>query len=157
MKTTTIYLGVLTTLFSTFTFATTIERDDQNVETEVTRTNVINNSDVTTSDLKKPVLNLEDEIKFMDSIATFSVENQKVIVNTILENERIIESQEEINPSLFFDRSIEEIIKEDNQIIESNLVNEMYPLDFELIKRYENANKNADFKNRAFDKKNLKS
>ena len=157
MKTTTIYLGVLATLFTTFTFANTIERADQNVETEVTKTINVLFTDNANGDLKKPTVNTEDEITFMDSIAIFGAKKQIAIEDTIEENKQITESQEEIVQPLYFERTIEDTIREDNQIIESNLVNETFPLDFQLIDKYENANKNADFKTPAFTKSNLKS
>lgn len=157
MKSTTLYLGIFATLVSTFTFANATERNDQNETAEITPNNVIVSSIVNNGDLKKQVVHIEDEIKFMDSLALYVPENQQAIENIIEENKKITESQEEIVQPLYINQTIEEVIKEDNQIIESNLVDETFPLDFELINKSENAIKNETFKNTAFDKKSLKS
>ncbi len=153
---TTLVLGVLTTLFTTFTFANNSEREDQilTADTHVT----ISEMPVATTksiDFKKQVISVVDEIEFMDSVAVYGINNQSAIENTILENESIIESNE--STPVFLDRAVEEIIREDNQIIESNFDNTTYPLDMEHINNYDNANKSADFKNRAFERKNVKA
>lgn len=157
MKSTTLYLGIFATLLSTFTFANAAEREDQKEIAENTSNQVSVSSIVNNGDLKKQIVQLDDEIKFMDSLAVYVSENQQTIESTIAENKKIIESQEEIVQPLYINQTIEEVIKENNQIIESNLVDETFPLDFELINKSENAIKNETFKNTAFDKKSLKS
>ena len=157
MKSTTLYLGIFATLLSTFTFANAAEREDQNEIAENTSNQVSVSTIVNNGDLKKQIVQLDDEIKFMDSLAVYVSENQQTIESTIAENKKIIESQEEIVQPLYINQTIEEVIKENNQIIESNLVDETFPLDFELINKSKNAIKNETFKNTAFDKKSLKS
>lgn len=142
-------LGLLATLFTSFTFANHIEQD-QMADLKITDTTA--NAKV----LEKQAINLEDEIRFMDSIASFTSEKQKEVVNTILANEQIIESSAAINPCIYLNKTNQEVISADNQIIESNLDNTTYPLDFNLINQSVH-NKNADFKNRAFDRNDIKS
>lgn len=152
MKTTTHHFVALVTLLSTFSFANAAGRADQDIAETVQTYSVASDDN-----LKKPELNLEEEMKFIDSVASISVENQNPIAYRIEENKQIIEAEAETFMPLYLDRTIEDVIREDNQIIESNLVNETFPLDFQLINKYENANKNADFKNTVFKKRTIKS
>ena len=75
----------------------------------------------------------------------------------IEEDKKITDYNDEFIYPLILDKTIEEVILEDKQIIESSLTNEVFPLDFELIKKHENAIKSEKFKNAVFDKSALKS
>ncbi|MGV3696113.1 hypothetical protein [Flavobacterium sp.] len=59
----------------------------------------------------------------------------KTMDEVIAENKLITESKEESVRPLSIATTIEDRIAEDNQIIESTVSNEMYPLDFEKINR----------------------
>lgn len=59
----------------------------------------------------------------------------KTVEEVITENKLITESQEENFQPLSLVTTIEDRIAEDNQIIESTVSNEVYPLDFEKINR----------------------
>ena len=57
----------------------------------------------------------------------------KTIEDVIAENKLITESQDETLQHLSLETTIEDRISEDNQIIESTISNEFFPLDFEKI------------------------
>lgn len=156
LKGTTLVLGLLAVLFSNSANANSIQRDQQEQASDFAL-ETIHTGDSSVNSLKKQELTLEDEIRFMDSIASYTTQTQREVVRTILENECIIESQEEIDPSVYLNRTTEEVISDDHQIIESNLDDTTYPLDFEAINNNLDGNKNADIKNRVFVKRNLKS
>jgi hypothetical protein len=157
MKSTTLYLGIFATLLSTFTHANSVEREEQKETNDITSIQVSVNPINKNSNLKKQIVQLEDEIKFMDSLAMNVSKNEQAIQYIIEENKKITESAEEIVQPLYINQTIEEVIKEDNQIIESNLADELFLLDFEVINKSQNAIKNETFINNAFDKKSLKS
>ncbi len=161
MKTTIIYLGILATMFVNTTVANEITRENQNqyFEQVTTELNFIldstsNNKEIV---LKKPVVISESEFNFIESDLNHSNKDTKSIVEIIEEDKKITDYKDEyINP-LILNKTIEEEIIEGNQIIESSLTNEVFPLDFELIKKYENALKSEVLRNTAFDKSALKS
>ena len=59
----------------------------------------------------------------------------KTIEEVIAENKLITESNEEAVQPLSLDTTLEDRINEDNQIIESTISKEFFPLDFEKINR----------------------
>src|SRR6478672_13256565 len=129
MKTSIIYLGILATMFVNISFANGIDQNqnDDQAKAEFTLESGIENLDI----LKKPAVESESEINFVNT-------NSKTIEEVIAEDRKITEYKEEAIQPLIIDKTIEEVIKEDNQIIEGNVTGEVYPLDFELIKKYEN-------------------
>ena len=144
-------------MFVNTTVANEIAKEDQNQNFDQVTTESNFDSAVVTFEitLKKPVVNLESEINFTDSVinATSSKSTEEIIE----EDKKITEYNDEVYQPLITDTTIEDVIKEDKQIIESTLIDEVFLLDFELIKKYENALKSESFKNVAFDKNTLKS
>lgn len=134
---------VVTIMFSAFTYAGTIENEQ---EAYLKESGFEISGGGSNTNLKKQEVNIDAEIKFMDSMANHSLHTNKEIVNRILENEQIIESNAEVTPSIYLNKTVEEMISEDNTIIESNLDNQTHPLDFDLINKLDNHNKTADFK-----------
>ncbi len=155
MKSTIVYLGILATMFVNTTVANGIAKEDQNQNFDQVTT--ASNLDAATTTfeitLKKPEVTSELEVSFTDLVTNPTKSMDEIIE----EDKKITEFQDEDYQPLVDDTAIEEVIKEDNQIIESTLSDEVFPLDFELIKKYENALKSEEFKNAAFDKTNLKS
>ena len=152
MKSTIAYLGILATMFVNTTVANGIAKEDQNSDLAATESNIDSVSSNFESTLKKPEVTSESEVSL-----TYTILSSKSIEETIAEDKKITEYQEEFYYPFIKDRTKEEVIKEDNQIIESTATDEAFPLDFELIKKYENAFKSEELKNTAFDKKSLKS
>ena len=162
MKTTIVYLGILSTMFINMTSANIVVKEQQSFETEIANSKtvqilrsdlVVENNSIT---LKKQTINIESEISLMDSIAKIVVVSNS-IENSIAEDKKITESQDEVFQPLYLDRTVEETINEDNQIIESNILNEVYPLDFELINKSSKVSKNEGVKNILLNKNSLKS
>ena len=149
MKTTIAYLGILATMFVNTAVANEIVKD-QNFDQAAIESNLDSVENTFEVTLKKQVVS-ESEFIFTD-IAT-----NRTIEEIIEEDKKITEFQDEDAQQLIFTTTSEEVIKENNQIIESTLNDEAYPLDFELIKKYENALKSEAFKMAAFDKTTLKS
>lgn len=151
MKSTIVYLGILATMFVNTTVANGIAKEDQNSDLAATESNIDSVSSTFENTLKKPEVTSESE-----SIVNVTT-NSKSTEEIIEEDKKITEYQDEFYYPLIIDRTVEEVIKEDNQIIESTVTDQAFPLDFELIKKYENALKSEELKNSAFDKKSLKS
>ncbi len=69
------------------------------------------------------------------------------IEEIVKENNEIIEAKKEEYQPLYLDRTILDIIAEDNQVIESTVSTASYPLDFEKINN--NVNSFPQFQNKA--------
>ena len=154
-KSTIIYLGTLATMFVNTTVANEIVREDQdqNFNQVATLSNFDTRVSIFETTLRKPEVISESEINFTDLVT----QSAKLIEEIIEEDKKITEFQDEVYQPLYTDTTSEEAIKENNQIIESELINEVFPLNFELIKKIENALKNEAFKNPTFDTTTLKS
>jgi hypothetical protein len=130
MKKSIIYLGIFAAMFVNTSFAKTVEIDQQNLETEVSRTDLNLSSE---NKLSKPLINIESEDKVIASIEVISSHYKKPIEEIIEEDKKITESTEELYQPLYIAPTIEDYIRLDNQIIDSTIPNEVYPIDFELI------------------------
>ena len=153
MKSTIVYLGILATMFVNTTVANGIAKEDQNLDQDATELNLNSVTATFETTLKKPEVASESEVSFTGIV----VNTVKSFEEIIEEDKNITEYKDEFYYPLILDRTIEEVIQEDNQIIESTMTNEVFPLDFELIRIHENALKSEAFKNVTFDKTNLKS
>lgn len=65
----------------------------------------------------------------------------KTMEEVINENKVITETKEEVYQPVVLEMTLEDKIAENNQIVESNIDNEVYPLDFEKINRTVKCNK----------------
>lgn len=136
MKKSIIYLGILSTVLLNTMSANEIILDQQNIENDIVRTESKSKSNfnlISNSKIEKPEIKFESESKIKESIAVISSKYVKSIEEVIEENKKITESPEEEYLPLNLGLSIEEMINLDNQIIESTISNEVYPLDFEVI------------------------
>lgn len=132
MKKSIIYLGILSTVLINTLSANGIAFEQQNTENDVMIT-TSKSSLTSNSKIEKPEIKFESESKIKESIAVISSNYVKSIEEVIEENKKITEGTEEEYLPLNLGLSIEEIIYLDNQIIESTISNEVYPLDFEVI------------------------
>lgn len=162
MKTTIVYLGILSTMFINMTSANIVAKEQQNYETEIANSAIVQilksdlafeNNSVT---IKKPTINIDAEISVMDSLAKIMVVPDSIEAS-IEEDKKITESQEVLFQPIYFDRTVDEIINEDNQIIESDVINEVYILDFELINKMDSTSKNERNINTFLERDTLKS
>ncbi|WP_333600924.1 hypothetical protein [Flavobacterium sp.] len=81
--------------------------------------------------LKKP--DLESDMELSVAFLTMTINAEKTIEEVIAEDNQIIESKIESNTSSTNGRTIEEVILEDNSIIESTPPTEVFALDFTII------------------------
>ena len=134
MKKSIAYLGIFATLFINLSFAKVVEFDQQNVETEVSRTDPKTDLKLSVeSSLSKPVVYLESVERLMVSTEVISTHYTTSIEVIVEEDKKITENQAELNQPLLIAPTLENYIQLDNQIIESVPSNEVYPIDFDLI------------------------
>ena len=128
MKTTSIYLGIIATMFGNSIFANDMNNKQNHPESNPseTKSEPFSNS----TKLKKPALELET-----DTIITWVSNYKKSIEEVIAEDNKITESEIENNTTSLGDDLLEAIIKEDHQITESNIINELFPLDLEILEK----------------------
>ncbi len=127
------YSAIASTLFVASSFANVSLNDQQNFETENNLVVVSNTSFSSSSIISKPEMMLDSESDIANSIATVSTNYIKPILETITENEQIIESTEDFNLPIYSGRTIDEIILENEMIIESNRIDDVFPLNMYLI------------------------
>ena len=134
MKKSIAYLGIIASLFVNLSFAKVVELEQQNVETEVSRTDPKTDLKLSVeNNLSKPAVNLESVERLMVSTLVISTHYTKSIEVIVEEDKKITENQAELNQPLLIAPTLENYIQLDNQIIESVPSNEVYPIDFDLI------------------------
>ncbi len=141
MKKSIIYLGIITVAFSNVIFASNAVNEQQlNTLANVQITSFISQNEQ--AEVKYNVVTVLDTNKFyaVEEATVFDPRSVmavyvKTIQEIVAENNQIIESSVEEVEQLSIETTIEDIIAEDNQIIESTLSNVVYPLDFEKINR----------------------
>ncbi|WP_395633684.1 hypothetical protein [Flavobacterium sp.] len=72
---------------------------------------------------------------FFNPESVLKVSHNKPIDQVVKEDMLVTEAQEEVYQPLCIEMSVQDKIQEDNQIIESNISEEVFPLDFEKINR----------------------
>lgn len=148
MKKSIIYLGILSTVLVNTLSASEIILDQQNIENDIVRTESKTSlALVSNSQIEKPEVVFESDSKIKEAIAVISSNYVKSIEEIIEENKKITESPEEEYLPLNLGLSIEEVIYFDNQIIESTISNDVYPLNFEVINSKQIKN-NFEFRNK---------
>lgn len=128
MKTTIIFLGLAALTFTNTKAANEFKSQDLEQQ-ELTTLNVQNMQEFSNCIVEN---NTKDTIIFNPTsvIKTIYV---KTVEEIIAENKLITESQEETIQPLSIETTLEDRITEDNQIIESSISKEFFPLDFEKI------------------------
>lgn len=147
MKKSIIYLGIFASICINTSYAKALELDQQSIGTEVSRTE--SNSDLTATsenNLSKPIVTIESERKVMESIEMISSHYKKTIEEIIEDDKKITESSEELYMPLFIEPTIEYYIRLDNQIIESTISNDIYPIEFDLINQSNKMSNNFELK-----------
>lgn len=72
---------------------------------------------------------------FFNPESVLKVSYSKPIDQVVKDDMLVTEAQEEVYQPLCIEMSVQDKIQEDNQIIESNISEEVFPLDFEKINR----------------------
>ncbi len=146
MKKSIVYLGIFATMFINLSFAKVVEFDQQNVETEVSRTDPKTDLKLSVeNNLSKPAVNLESVERLIVSTQVISAHYTKSIEVIVEEDKKITENQAELNQPLLIAPTLENYIQLDNQIIESVPSNEVYPIDFDLINPSNKMSTNFEF------------
>jgi len=139
MKTTIIYLGIVAMTFITKSNAAEFKFQDLN-EQEVTTINLENiqqdSAMVSVNELSKKSFDINtDDAAIFNPNSVLETNYSKSATEIIAENKLVIDNKEEEYKPLSIETRLEDKINEDNQIIESQISNEEYPLDFEKINR----------------------
>jgi len=134
---------IFSILFITTSFGNYAEKEQQNYANENSTNDLDSENSFTSVVLAKPTMVAESENELSETILEIISNYEKPFVEIIKENESIIESKEEFDFTAIFGTSIDEIILENEMIIESNLGNEEFPLDLELINNYSSLNREA--------------
>lgn len=128
-------------------YAKTVELDQQSFGTEVSRMESNSDLKVTSENkLSKPIVNLEPEGRLMESIEVVSSHYKKSIEEIIEVDKKITDYDEPIYQPLSIEPTIEDYIRLNNQIIESNSTNVISPINFELIEQSNKVSNNFEFK-----------
>ena len=143
MKKSIIYLGIFASMFINTSHAKAAQFDQQGIETEVSQTDL---NIISENNLSKSTINLESEDKVIESIEVISSHYKKSIEEIIEDDKKITESSEELYMPLFIEPTIEYYIRLDNQIIESTISNDIYPIDFDLINQSNKMSHNFELK-----------
>lgn len=139
MKTTIIFLGVAALSFTNTIAANELKEqtfDKQQEFTAVVLENILqeNGQFAKNQEFSKNIegINTNDTAIFNPSSVVKS-SNVKTVEEIISENNLVTESTEDVYQPITLEKTIEDSIVEFNQIIESTISNEVYPLDFEVI------------------------
>lgn len=136
-----IYFGILFAMFVTSSFGKSASNQQNNEELSANAFTI--ESNLTSISLAKPEVVIESESELTETIAVLAIDYVKPMIETIKENEQIIESKEEFDFESCFGRSIDEIMLENEMIIESDRTDESFPLDLELINNYSGENRDG--------------
>lgn len=146
MKSKIILLGLVALTFTTNAKATNEFKIQDLNQQEVTTFNLENGNQQDQLACVNEVVNTTGKNTSEDAVI-FSPNNvikttyTKTVEDVIAENKLITESNEEILQPLTIASTVVDRIAEDNQIIESTISNEVYPLNFEKINRSVKSNK----------------
>ncbi len=79
--------------------------------------------------------NNSEDTTIFDANTVVKTNCKKTVEEIIAENKLITENQEIVEQPLSLEKNTKDYIDEDNQIIESSISSDVYPLDFEKINR----------------------
>jgi hypothetical protein len=148
-KTSITMLGLIALLFTINSKAATEFKTQDLNQQEVTTINVEDNQPnqlvLVNQKLSKCTFeNTSEEVAAFETNSASKANYTKTVEDIIAENKLITESQEVIVQPLSLEKTFEDGINENNQIIESTVANEVHPLDFEKINRAVKSNKVCD-------------
>ena len=140
MKTSIIFLGLVVLSFNNLNAANDFKSQDLDQQELATLNVEITKQEnqlvfINQEFLKVSVNNSETETIIFDPQTVIKISCTKTVEGVIAENKLITECKGEIFQALSFEKTTEDSIIEDNLIIESEISNEFFPLDFEKINR----------------------
>lgn len=142
MKSSIVYLGILATVFTSASYATA-NQQQQSVRLELTASQV-----QSTPVLNKPAIPAESVQTIIQSVATMTTNIIKPVEQIIQENKLITDTPNEVYQPLTIDTSFDDRIQIDNQIIDNNQTDEVYPLNFDYYNQGQSLINSLEIKNK---------
>ena len=140
MKSSIVYLGILATVFTSASYATA-NQQQQSVRLELTASQV-----QSTPVLSKPAIPAESVQTIAQSVATMTTNIIKLVEQIIQENKLITDTPNEVYQPLTIDTSFDDRIQIDNQIIDNNQADEVYPLNINYYNQGQSLLNNLEVK-----------
>ena len=143
MKTTIIFLGLVALTLTNSKATNKLESQDLNLS-ELPTINIAKNQQESQllffgkNNSNTIVDNNTNETTIFDPSRVITSTYKKSIEDVIADDKLITESNEEVITPIYIETTTEDKIAEQNQIIESTIRNEVYPLDFEKINQTTN-------------------
>ncbi len=134
MKKSIFLLGVMVILASNISFSAELTFEQQS-EDLLTSQDQSSQTIYQSKLIAKPKIKLEAINKLKDITAEFSSNYQAKVEDKIVEDKKVTECPEFEFYILYFNNEIQNVIKDNNQIIESTTPDEVYPLDYELMNK----------------------
>lgn len=134
MKKSIFLLGIMVILASNVSFSAelTFEQQSEDLLTSQDQSSqAINQPKL----IAKPKIKLEAINKLKDITAGISSNYQAKVEDKIVEDKKVTECPDVEFYILYFNNEIQNVIKDNNQIIESSTPDEAYPLDYELMNK----------------------
>lgn len=149
MKTTIIFLGLVALSFTNSNAANELNAQDlvQQDLTTISVDNVQKQSQlilVKSETSKFSIENTGEEAAIFNPASVIKSTYNKTLEEVISENKLVTDTCDDVYQPIALEMSPEDRIAERNQIVESNVDNEYYPLDFEKINRLLKNNKPAN-------------
>ena len=143
MKKAIVYLGIFTALATYATYANTTQQHNIGLVTSSQET--LNS---TSPVLTKPAILSETVGEVSQNILALTVNKVKPVEQLIQENKLITDAPEEVYQPLSVEDSADYRIKFDNQIIENNQTDEVYPLNINYYNQSQSLLNNLELKTR---------
>jgi hypothetical protein len=134
MKKSIFLLGVMVILASNVSFSAELTFEQQS-EDLVTSQDQSSQTIYQPKLIAKPKVKLEAINKLKDITVEISSNYQAKVEDKIVEDKKVTECPEVEFYILYFNNEIQNVIKDNNQIIESTTPDEAYPLDYELMNK----------------------
>lgn len=143
MKKAIVYLGIFTALATYASYANTTQQHNIGIVSSNQET-----LDSTTPVLAKPAIPSETVGDAPQNILAITVNKVKPVEQLIQENKLITDAPEEVYQPLSVEDSADYRIKFDNQIIENNQMDEVYPLNINYYNQSQSLLNNLEIKTR---------
>ena len=141
MKSSIVYLGILATLFTSASYATATQQQTIHLELATTQQQI-------TPILNKPAIPVDSVQSISHAVATMTTIHVKPVEQIIQENKLITDTPTELYQPLTVDTTFDYRIQIDNQIIDNNQTDEVYPLNFNYYNQSQNIINSLEQKNK---------
>ncbi len=142
MKSSIVYLGILATVFTSASYATA-NQQQQIIRLEIATAQVQSNPV-----LNKPAIPAESVQTITQALSMMTTNYVKPVEQIIQENKLITDTPNEVYQPLTIDTSFDDRIQIDNQIIDNNQTDEVYPLNINYYNQGQSLLNNLEVKTR---------